>query len=279
MSQYSSKGLSSRVGTREFHAPLAERNARATSFSIALGSTEGQKCGSDFPAIQYCESTGQIPVPWWKRAFDIAFIILIAPAVLLIFLIIGLHIKLASRGPVFFKQKRIGRNGKPFLCFKFRTMHLHNNEQVHRDYYSNLIGSNQPMTKLDALGDPRLIPGGGLLRSSGLDELPQLINVLRGEMSIVGPRPCTPYEYEMYQPHHKHRLLALPGLTGLWQVSGKNRTTFETMVRLDITYARTQSIGNDLRIILKTMPTLFGQVSNHVAARKLGRPIKQAQPN
>ena len=116
------------------------------------------------------------------------------------------------------------------------------------------------MTKLDNRGDSRLIPFGAILRASGLDELPQLINVLRGDMSIVGPRPCTPYESEEYQAWHRERFDSLPGLTGLWQVSGKNRTTFNEMMRLDIRYVRSKSLWMDFKIIVLTFPTLLQQI-------------------
>ena len=116
------------------------------------------------------------------------------------------------------------------------------------------------MAKLDARGDARIIPFGLLLRSSGLDELPQLINVLRGEMSMVGPRPCLPYECDDYLPWQRERFNTLPGLTGLWQVSGKNRTTFAEMMQLDITYTRKKTLWLDLAIIVKTIPAILGQV-------------------
>jgi lipopolysaccharide/colanic/teichoic acid biosynthesis glycosyltransferase len=116
------------------------------------------------------------------------------------------------------------------------------------------------MVKLDAKGDHRLIPLGSFLRATGLDELPQLLNVLRGEMSIVGPRPCLPYEYENYQPRQKRRFEVVPGLTGLWQVSGKNKTTFAEMINLDIFYAENQSLRLDIAIMLRTPPALISQV-------------------
>jgi lipopolysaccharide/colanic/teichoic acid biosynthesis glycosyltransferase len=123
-----------------------------------------------------------------------------------------------------------------------------------------LITSDVPMTKMDARGDSRIIPFGKLLRSSGLDELPQLINVLKGEMSLVGPRPCLPYDAEKYLPWQQERFNAVPGLTGLWQVSGKNRTTFTRMMQLDIEYARKKSLWLDLKIICKTVPALLVQM-------------------
>ena len=124
------------------------------------------------------------------------------------------------------------------------------------------------MVKLDAKGDKRVIPGGWLLRSTGLDELPQIINIFRGEMSAVGPRPCLQYEYDRYEPWQKERFHAVPGLTGLWQVSGKNRTTFDEMIELDIRYARKSSFWLDIRIILMTVPALLIQVLETRRARK-----------
>jgi lipopolysaccharide/colanic/teichoic acid biosynthesis glycosyltransferase len=124
------------------------------------------------------------------------------------------------------------------------------------------------MKKLDASNDPRLIPFGAALRASGLDELPQLINVLRGEMSIVGPRPCIPYEYENYEPWQRKRFDAVPGLTGLWQVSGKNSTTFNQMIHLDIEYSERSSLALDLKIILKTLPAILEQCSEMRSRRQ-----------
>ena len=128
------------------------------------------------------------------------------------------------------------------------------------------------MVKMDARGDSRLIPGGRLIRASGLDELPQIINVLRGEMSLVGPRPCVPYEYEKYTAWQRNRFRAVPGLTGLWQVSGKNRTTFDEMIRLDIHYAQNKSLSLDLRIMLNTLPALLVQLLD---TRGNSKPVAQ----
>jgi lipopolysaccharide/colanic/teichoic acid biosynthesis glycosyltransferase len=139
-------------------------------------------------------------------------------------------------------------------------MHVGADSRLHQEYCDQLISTNAPMVKMDARGDSRLIPGGRLIRASGLDELPQIINVLRGEMSLVGPRPCMPYELENYLPWQRARFSAMPGLTGLWQVSGKNRTTFYEMIRLDIRYAETRSLRMDLKIMAKTVPTLLLQL-------------------
>jgi len=138
------------------------------------------------------------PIPSWKRALDIVCSIAALPVLIPLVTIIAMITKVSSPGPVLFKQSRIGLGGKQFLCYKFRTMKMNADTTEHRAYLNQLIGSNAPMVKMDAKRDSRLIPGGWLLRATGLDELPQIINVLRGEMSLVGPRPCIPYEYENY---------------------------------------------------------------------------------
>lgn len=211
---------------------------------------------SEAPVKQNFNS-GQMP--FWKRCLDISIILLSAPATLLVGLVIALMIKLGSRGPVIFKQERVGYKGRKFVCYKFRSMHTNAEINSHRGHTANLIKSEAPMTKLDAKRDPRIIPGGTILRATGLDELPQLLNVLRGEMSIVGPRPCVQYEYDMYESWQKRRFDAVPGLTGLWQVSGKNRTTFTQMINFDIEYSERASLWLDLQIIAKTIPALIGQ--------------------
>jgi lipopolysaccharide/colanic/teichoic acid biosynthesis glycosyltransferase len=198
-------------------------------------------------------------LPVWKRLFDLAFVLALSPALLIVGGGVALLVKCASRGPVFFRQRRIGYKGREFICFKFRTMQAHSEAQSHQEYFRQLMNAEVPMTKLDVRCDPRLAPFGALLRATGLDELPQVINVLRGEMSFVGPRPCIPYEYEQYQPWQRRRFDAVPGLTGLWQVSGKNRTTFNQMIQLDIEYAQRLSLWLDLKIVFRTLPALWEQ--------------------
>ena len=210
-------------------------------------------------------------LPRWKRVLDIACIAMALPAILPIMLVIVLAIRLCSRGPLLFKQERIGYYGRPFVCFKFRTMKVEAETRSHEAYLAKLMTSPTPMTKLDLEGDPRIIPIGLFLRSTGLDELPQLINVLRGEMSLVGPRPCIRYEYERFKPEHRERFHALPGISGLWQVSGKNTTTFQEMVDLDIAYVRNMSLRGDLQILFRTIPVLFDQ-TNQICQRKCNRP-------
>lgn len=205
-------------------------------------------------------------VPRWKRVLDITVIAMGAPAWLPLMLGISAGIKCLSRGPVLFRQERVGLGGRRFVCLKFRSMHTGAKTVAHEKHLSELIQSNRPMTKLDGR-DPRLIPLAWVLRSTGLDELPQLFNVLRGEMSLVGPRPCTPQEYGAYSKAQRTRSGTLPGLTGLWQVSGKNRTTFNEMIDLDICYARTLCLTLDLAIMLRTPVALMVQVAETVLAR------------
>jgi lipopolysaccharide/colanic/teichoic acid biosynthesis glycosyltransferase len=176
-------------------------------------------------------------------------------------LTIALAIKLTSPGPVLFRQKRIGQYGAPFTCLKFRSMHAVNDPQIHMEYVKRFVaGKVQPQTSgsngktiYKLTDDPRLTPIGRLLRKTSLDELPQFFNVLRGEMSLVGPRPAVPYEFEAYDVWHRRRLLEVrPGLTGLWQVNGRSRLPFDEMVRLDLRYATTWSLWLDLKILLRT---------------------------
>lgn len=195
-----------------------------------------------------------------KRAIDIVGslfgLLLCAP----IFLVIAVVIKLTSNGPVLFRQQRIGQYGRPFTFLKFRSMHVNNDHTIHRRYVTEFISknktasseSNRPATyKLTC--DPRVTRIGRFIRRTSLDELPQLLNVLRGDMSLVGPRPPIAYELAAYEPWHKNRILVVrPGITGLWQVAGRSRVTFDEMVRLDLRYAAGWSLWLDLSILLRT---------------------------
>jgi exopolysaccharide production protein ExoY len=207
-------------------------------------------------------------IPAWKRVLDVSCILLASPILLPVGLLLALAIKIVSPGPVLFKQERVGYRGHRFLCLKFRTMKVNADTRIHQGHLVQLMKSNRPMVKLDAAGDPRLIPGGLTLRTLGLDELPQLINVLRGEMSLVGPRPCIPYEYDQYLPRYRQRCGTLPGLTGLWQVNGKNRTTFEQMMDFDIYYVNHKSLGMDLKILALTIPAIVLQACDLKARRQ-----------
>ncbi len=201
-------------------------------------------------------------LPRWKRRLDVTLIILALPVLLPVAIIIAMIIRLTSKGPILFQQERVGYRGQRFMCLKFRTMHCGAETVSHQGHFQKLMDSDAPMTKLDSRGDARIIPFGKLLRAAGLDELPQLFNVLNGEMSLVGPRPCLPYEANHYLPWQRERFNAAPGLTGLWQVNGKNRTTFTRMMQLDIEYARTKSLWLDLKVLFKTVPALLVQIGD-----------------
>ena len=169
--------------------------------------------------------------------------------------IIALAIKLDSRGPVLFNQRRVGLDLETFVVHKFRTMHHGADHGVHREYYLELIANAVPGRKLER--DTRVTRVGRFLRRTSLDELPQLWNVLRGQMSLVGPRPPIPYEVEKYPPHWFARFGVKPGITGLWQVSGRSTVSIEEMIHLDIEYARTRSLATNLWIILRTIPAVL----------------------
>ena len=219
-------------------------------------------------SAQWLEHLAMRPIPAWKRMLDVvgasAGLTLLLPTLIFV----AATTKIISPGPVFFKQKRVGHLGRRFTFWKFRTMVINADSTEHREHLCDLIKNENVMKKLDD-HDAQIIPFiGKFLRSSCLDELPQLINVLLGEMSLVGPRPCLPYEYEQYQLWHKKRFDALPGLTGLWQVSGKNKLTFMEMIRLDIAYEQQMSFGGDLKILLMTFPAILNMTVESFSAEK-----------
>jgi len=231
-----------------------------------------------FGAGDTTEASAQIPS--WKRLLDISLILLSMPLWLPVVLFLTLWIKCVSPGPIFFRQERIGYRGKRFMILKFRTMKVNVETQSHERYLDQLIHANRPMTKLDASGDPRIIAGGRILRAMGLDELPQLFNVFRGEMSLVGPRPCTPHEFGRYKVWQQERVNAPPGLTGYWQVNGKNKTTFTEMINMDIFYTKNMSLWLDLTIMVKTFPAVLAQViETRIAARVRMRTSAEAGSN
>jgi lipopolysaccharide/colanic/teichoic acid biosynthesis glycosyltransferase len=203
---------------------------------------------------------GSILRPSWKSALDTTCILLSLPVWLPLMVLLMLVTRIASPGPIFYRQERIGFGGRHFFIWKFRTMKLSAETQIHERHLEELMQVDCPMTKLDAYGDPRLAPFGRILRASGLDELPQIFNVLCGEMSLVGPRPCTPNEFAHYKPWQRERVTGLPGLTGYWQVNGKNKTTFNEMIAMDLFYLKNVSILLDLKIMLKTGAVIAGQL-------------------
>jgi exopolysaccharide production protein ExoY len=222
------------------------------------------------PSVKNLFKSESAQIPAWKRVIDLTCCLIALPALCLLTAAMAVMFRFTSRGPIFFKQERVGYKGSRFMCYKFRTMMVGADTKSHQAYLDSLLGSRapMPMIKLDSTGDRRVIKGAWILRATGLDELPQIINIFRKEMSVVGPRPCIPYEYERYEPLEKDRFTAVPGLTGLWQVSGKNRTTFDEMIDFDIKYSKTSSFWLDIRIILMTIPALVIQVADTRRARK-----------
>jgi lipopolysaccharide/colanic/teichoic acid biosynthesis glycosyltransferase len=197
-----------------------------------------------------------------KRCLDVIGALLLLVAFAPVMVAAALAVKATSPGPAIFRQVRLGRRGTPFVFYKFRSMRIDADDGVHRDYVAALIrgchelvnqgDAHRPLYKLR--GDPRVTAVGRFLRRTSIDELPQLFNVLKGDMSLVGPRPPIPYEAEKYQPWHLRRVLeARPGLTGLWQVEGRSRVSFDEMVRLDLRYARNWSLPMDLAILARTV--------------------------
>ncbi len=206
-----------------------------------------------------------------KRCIDIVGsatgIVLLSP----VFLVLGAVVKATSKGPAFFRQVRIGRHGRPFTFLKFRSMHVNTDDRIHREYVTRFISEDDapkqacPPSKVFKIADdPRVTLIGRFLRRTSLDELPQFFNVLKGDMSLVGPRPPLPYEYERYRAWHRRRVMeAMPGLTGLWQVAGRSRTTFADMVRLDLRYAANRTLWLDFKILLLTPLAVMGGHGAH----------------
>lgn len=206
-----------------------------------------------------------------KRIMDVALSSLCLVALLPLMTLVALAIRSGSRGPVIFRQERVGYDTKKrvlknFVMYKFRTMHHKCDQDVHRKYVTAAITGGPSVEALrDRNGilkitdDPRVTRVGRHLRRSAVDELPQLFNVLKGDMSLVGPRPALPYELDAYKPHHWARLNAKPGCTGLWQVSGWCKLDFDEMVRLDLEYIARQSLWLDLQILMRTVPVVLAR--------------------
>lgn len=207
---------------------------------------------------------GNPDYPRWQRIFkrsvDIASSLLVLTLGAPLLVSLAAAVKFSSPGPVFFRQVRLGRDGKPFTFYKFRSMHHKNDDAAHRDFCRNFISGDMAEssdhTVFKMVRDPRITRIGCFLRRSSLDELPQFWNVLRGEMSLVGPRPPISYELEHYQDWHKDRLKVKPGLTGLWQVSGRSAVGFDEMVMLDLYYIGHWNLKLDLKIMARTLPVM-----------------------
>ena len=206
------------------------------------------------------QANGKKPSLILKRAIDIIGGLILSLICLPFCLLIAIAIKATSKGPILFRQMRVGQHGKQFVFLKFRSMYANNDHSVHREYVTKLINNETPAgstcksgTVYKIKGDKRITPIGRFLRRTSLDELPQFLNVLRGDMSLVGPRPPIPYELAAYQTWHRRRLLEVkPGVTGLWQVTGRSTVDFDAMVRLDLKYAIAWSPWLDIKILLRT---------------------------
>lgn len=211
--------------------------------------------GDTFPFIEITSKKQ----PSWKRWLDLLGGTLLLAMVFPLLMVISIYIKCVSPGPVLFVQERIGAGGQRFKMFKFRTMHVAHQGDTHRTYIASLIHSDAPAQKPEY--NSRLIRGGATLRSLSLDELPQLFNVLLGNMSLIGPRPEV-LQIEDYEAWQLRRFEVLPGISGLWQVSGKNRLTFNQMIRLDIQYVDELTFALDMKIAFKTLGVILHR-SNH----------------
>ncbi len=198
-----------------------------------------------------------------KRILDIVFTLLILIPLYVVIAVFAVLIRLDSKGPVFFRQKRVGHNGVEFYILKLRSMYVDSDDSVHREsikLYMNgasLNGKSDSDSQYKLVDDPRVTRVGRFIRKTSIDELPQFINVLRGEMTLVGPRPPLPYEVEEYGPHEWIRLSGKPGLTGTWQVYGRSRVPFKKMVEMDIEYLGHQSLWEDLKLIALTLPVML----------------------
>lgn len=197
-----------------------------------------------------------------KRTADIVFSLVLLIMVAPFLLLLGCIVRLTSAGPALFRQERLGRDRQPFTMLKLRTMQVDNDDRIHRDYVARLLSAAGTATvagnglfKLD--GDPRVTWLGGWLRRTSLDELPQLVNVLRGEMSLVGPRPVLPWEARLFGARYQQRFAVKPGITGLWQVSGRSRVAMREALELDVEYVARRSFVFDAVILARTLPALF----------------------
>lgn len=218
------------------------------------GATRGLPTGPLAPA--------RVPGSTWPtRVIDLLVggtaLVVLSP----LMLVLAAAVRATSPGPALFRQTRIGYRGTPFVMLKFRSMRVDCDDTLHREYNKRELAGEDPRDEHTGVykpaRDPRITAVGRVLRVTSLDELPQLINVLRGEMALVGPRPALDWEVALYQPHHHERFLVKPGITGLWQVSGRNRLSMREALELDVAYARRRSVALDLSILVRTVPTVL----------------------
>jgi lipopolysaccharide/colanic/teichoic acid biosynthesis glycosyltransferase len=221
-------------------------------------------------------SRARLAIPGYQRPLDLIVALGLLVLTLPVWVLTAILVKLTSRGPVLYRQERIGLDGEPFIMYKFRTMRDGVDATLHanyiREYMQGKPAADQSGEIFKLRRDPRITPLGGLLRRLGIDELPQLINVVRGEMSMVGPRPPLAYEVELYTPRHRQRLTAKPGITGLWQVHGRDIVDFETMVDMDLRYIAQQSFRGDVTLLILTAPMIALSMVRSAAARSHRHP-------
>jgi lipopolysaccharide/colanic/teichoic acid biosynthesis glycosyltransferase len=259
------KGFMQKIKSKSDSLPFAEVAATYPDdlFDSISNGTPTPRDIQPFMAAEVVDHGDEVyPV---KRVLDI----LVASAALLVLaplmLLVAMAVALSSRGPVIFKQTRVGKGGFPFTFYKFRSMRTSADDSIHRDFVASLINADEapatpdgPAATFKIKDDPRLTSVGRLIRRTSIDELPQLFNVLKGDMSLVGPRPPIPYEAAQYQAWHLRRVLSVkPGMTGIWQVEGRSRVPFNEMVRMDLRYIRACSLGLDLYILAKTLPVVL----------------------
>ena len=253
---------------------IEQINQISLSFHVFPDDWEDQNNGRPTASALYPDSVmGSGPkrgTLWMKRTMDVVGSLGALAVFSPLLIAIAAAVKLSSKGPVIFRQQRVGQYGRRFTFLKFRSMYSQNDPKVHQEYVTRLIrgedsaGPNQGEAVFKLTNDPRITPLGRFLRRTSLDELPQFLNVLCGDMSLVGPRPPIPYEFSSYDIWHKRRLLAVkPGITGLWQVTARSRVGFADMVRLDLKYAQSHSLWLDLKILLHTPLAVLGGDGAH----------------
>lgn len=246
------------------HETLGPKDARKVNLHFHFFPEDPGSVGHSEPGLHaefYSERHPKHVARGLKRIIDVTGSALALIVLSPLLFVISLLIKLTSKGPILFRQLRVGQHGKNFTFLKFRSMYVNSDATLHREYVRHFIAGNAPMKEsadgrtsaYKVIDDPRVTPFGRFLRKTSLDELPQLINVLNGEMSLVGPRPPLPYEFDCYDVWHLRRIIEVkPGITGLWQVCGRSRTSFDEMVRLDLRYATNWSLWLDFMILLRT---------------------------
>ncbi len=240
----------------------------SSAFEVMVARASGALIGG-VPLVELRRS----PQRGWglkaKRILDVAAVLTGGVLLLPLLAAVAASVRLSSPGPVLYKQERVGRHGRRFVLYKFRSMHVDSDDGAHRDYVKALMEgtaasvdeNGRKVYKL--VDDPRVTRVGAFLRRASLDELPQLWNVLKGDMSLVGPRPCLPYEWDLYEEWQRHRLDVVPGITGLWQVSGRSQVSFEEMVLLDLHYITNWSLGLDLALLTRTIPVVVYGSGGH----------------